>query len=395
MFLKSIIKDEKGLSLIEVAMVLLIAGILTVPMVDLYTIYKETEKTEVTKNNITDVRNAVNKFAVKEGRYPIPASVSAVQGDVGFGHEGSPNPPNCASATWATTDGICRTATSPDVLIGAVPFNTVGLEEEESIDYWGNRILYAVSLTQTSAGTYVENDGVTGGAITVMEMSSAGLVAAPEFRDAIFVSHGPEAVGAYTAQGNAAAPCNVPVVEAEDENCDLDEVFVLEENARGYVKGGDYYDDYTSALKSPGGTAWSQPAMATDIAWTGATRIGIGTTNPSVKLEAAGDITATGKVRADQLCGPGSTCFDPEMITGALTEMDCAKKSALGGVVTGLGAGIVSCSGAVDASGNPASSGVVEYRFDATYIQQKDCTTVGSGQPMIGIDATGEPICAP
>ncbi len=418
--INEIINDMRGVSLIELSLALIIIGVLVTPMLSSYNAYIAQEKEDVTEGNIRDVRNAVNKFAVERGRYPLPASFAAVSGDVGYGIEGNVAPALCSSGGWFASDGMCITAAPDEVLIGAVPFDSIGLEAKSSIDYWGGRILYAVTLSQTSAGTYVRDapPNTYTGKIEVRSLDNA--VATPpgvmlpvrdtftnniEYRDLVLISHGENGSGAYSMNGTPFAPCDMTLSEYEDENCNMDNIFVLDRHpsatpdrpaTRSYVTGGTYYDDYSDDMITVILGTWAPVASAVPDApvWTGGTRIGIGTTNPQVKVHVeGGDATATNKLRADQMCnGVGGDCFDPEMITGTLTAMDCNKKSSSGGAVTELVNSSVSCSAPADSSGNAVNGSPTPYYFDVTHVQHVSCPP---GQMMYGIDnSTGAPLCA-
>ena len=361
----------------------------------------------MSESNLNNVRNAINRFVLQHGRYPIPARLSSVQGDLNYGSEGTASPDLCTAANWFASSGMCLTPPPNEVLIGSVPFDNLGLDPDTSHDYWNNRILYAVTLSQTSAGTYVKEDGIAPfvGQIEVQALDNA--VAMPpgvlttvmqgpdiEYRDMVLVSHGENGSGAYSVDGRQALPCNAPGVEYEDENCDMDNVFVVYKHPAGttlerpslrsYVAGGTYYDDYTREQLFPQGGSWEPSALTPSGAvWTGGTFIGIGTSDPQVKIHVNGDVTATGKLRADNICANGSgNCFTPEVITGTLMAMDCNKKST-NSAMTGIQNQSVDC---IEASGGNA------YQFTPGQIQQIDCRL--SGQLMIGIDGTGAPVCA-
>ena len=160
------LKNQKGFSLIEVAILLMVIGIVVTPMVAMYNVEIAKNRVNETRASFADVKSAVNLYIAAHGRYPRPASLSAVEGDADYGEEvplAGPHPNcNAAMAAWFASDGYCKAA---GILIGAVPFDALGLDPEAGTDYWDNKIIYAVTTSQTDSGSFTQNPA--DGAITV------------------------------------------------------------------------------------------------------------------------------------------------------------------------------------------------------------------------------------
>src|SRR5262245_40435816 len=120
--IQSRFKDCRGLSLIEVCFGILIAGLLLLPLAKIYDIYRMNEVRSRSDGNIQVIQSALQKYALRNGRYPKPARRNLAPEAVGFGQEYAGAINNCAG-----NDTIpCRTAgfnaTNAPVLIGDVPY---------------------------------------------------------------------------------------------------------------------------------------------------------------------------------------------------------------------------------------------------------------------------------
>lgn len=145
-------RGSRGFSLVELAVVLAIVGLLLGSL--MYTLGAQVEQRnfEETRRRVDLAREALLTFAATRGRLPCPArsanttSPSTVAGDEVWEDTGV-----------ASTSGICRGDTVADayggsngaVVLGLLPARTLGLQNVDAagfaIDAWGNRLRYAVS----------------------------------------------------------------------------------------------------------------------------------------------------------------------------------------------------------------------------------------------------------
>lgn len=407
-------QNEKGFTLIEIAIWLIVIGLLVVPLIEAYKRQVATEEKSFHLGKFTEIRNKMTKFAVNNNRYPIPADMLAAPEDASFGIEavsGPPGPPIQPCTSWPTTTGVCRTTAGGSVFIGAVPTEALGLPEEAAFDLWGNKILYAVTQGQTV------DLSATAPEVNVMGMDDAGALAGPDQFDYVLLSHGKAGNGAYSSQGNLVSACNAAALEAE--NCDFDTTFIREDNttnpiggavakdfgggiATSYVAGADYYDDYNTAVSGIALDIWFQSLAATDTSVTLTERIGIGTEVPSEKVHVVGDVSALSILTAN-ICRNGGECFDPNLIAGISPDMNCGLNSIPGDEpILWLANSQVYCATPVDGSGNVINNGMpdggIEFEFPDSAVVgagngfgRIDCAD--SAQLMQGIDADGDPIC--
>lgn len=238
-------KVNAGFTLIEIAVVIMIIGLLVAGLAQAYTIYiKKTQfdKVEKTYDSVQDgLRDFISSdpnpsdaFVETEGRYPCPASPSAVPLSATHGAEFCPT----VTAGNCQNDVCVRTGTDGRlVFVGALPTKTMGVSSQVAIDPYGNRLTYAVTADLTVSGAL--SGGVTpAGAVTIDPTISGTPITDAHFA---IVTHGEDGAGSYTYEG-AQHPNACRVGENGDaENCDDDAVF--SELERSTAQNADFYDD--------------------------------------------------------------------------------------------------------------------------------------------------------
>ena len=386
--------SEKGFTLVEVAMLLVIAGLLVKPIIELYKLDIENKRLYENIGNFNTIEESINSYVVNQGRYPLPAGINLPPTDPNYGLEASGAIDDCTA--WPTTNGICSTGGANPVLIGMVPLKELGINDDFAHDFWGNRILYAV--TQSQATAYVPGNG---GITTRGYDDTRTIVDVNTDIDIILISHGQSAQGAYLPSGTQFSACPIAADGLDSENCNLDSVFVLRENMsvfpeQGSVSetaGAEFYDDVVSDQRSVPVDLWSGNIADPDFAVTTAARIGIGTSDPQAKMHAVGDLLVA-NIQSDQICEPGlANCFDPIIIAGSETQMDCSMNALSGSqAVVDVGNSQVYCAVPVDSSAaaNPLAGGRA-FAFPAASFTRVDCAD--TAQLMTGINASGDPIC--
>ena len=268
-------------------------------------------------------------------------------------------------------------------------------------DYWGHKILYAVTETQT--GLYVQNGGnITGQAIdstdTIVAFSGTPL-------DMVLVTHGETAAGAYSREGVAVFPCIGPTVFRDTENCNMDGTFLVYDNtdditidaitgfnestkATSLAVNAEFYDDYTAQQARVPADLWLENTTDNDFVLTLANRVGIGTENPDARVHVIGDVRAD-NLRTDRVCNDtGTNCFNPIIISGAEDYMDCSRNTLAGAEpVLRISNSRVQCASPIDVSGTVIDGDTFE--FPAAHFTR---TTCASGDLITGF-AAGAPVC--
>ena len=236
-------RTAKGFTLAELAVVLVIVGLLLGGlMVPLSTQMDNRYRSDTVKA-LADIREALIGFAIVNGRLPCPAQPDLSNTDSNAGVEAVTvpgGPCSCTAATAASNDGIakiggtaCDTAGATSGVNGVLPWATLGLPETDS---WGNRYTYRITTRfgQVSGGA-TNNYGctpsvipVTNAAFAICTTGNISILSASPGTTiasgipAIVVSHGKNGLGAWTTSGNQ------PLIAAGDEleNANGDTTFV-------------------------------------------------------------------------------------------------------------------------------------------------------------------------
>lgn len=328
---------QAGFSLVELAIVMIISSFLMVGFLGYYNKYKESEAKRHTEESIKTLNAAIKQFLVVNMRLPCPANPTDMPGDINFGREDCSG----ASITVATATGVDRDSDGVDdeVLIGMVPFrdlfddrDLVPLTLADSLDGWDNRYTYAVTRQLTSAITYNKERG----AINVVDEFNKSLQLPASQTHYVLISHGPNGVGAFSADGVQTEPCSAIVVPPstppaavtpnnERENCNGDFTFVS-----GLRRDGAFamYDDLTKAYMTQDTKLWkivgADMAANTNIGNV-AVNLGATTGAPQEKLHVMGNIQVNTTVARD-ICdsnGAAGTCMPVEVLSGSRLDMMC------------------------------------------------------------------------
>ncbi len=320
-------KNSKGFSLLEMAAVLMIAGLIITPAITLYHQNQIEEDWEQTEDNVDTVLSAIGGFRAVYGRYPCPAEMTAAPGDNEYGHESdcnaTPGDGNCV-------DGICESDSvllGQSVIKGSIPFKTLNILESQSYDKYNNRLTYAVTKDMASANSFT----LSGGGITVQDKVGNHLIDPPNTAHFIVISHGQNQSGGFTKSGLEKVACNDSSIE-EQENCDNDSAFISGEI-------DDVYDDRTDYFSAVNLSEWQRSEALgfeetihlknTDSIAVGAS----GTTNlnDASQTEVRSISSDSGGVRAElsfhleKICEYGATtdgeCFTPGLIAGQLSPV--------------------------------------------------------------------------
>ena len=202
---------ERGLSILFVAVVLLVAAAATLAFLALTRTTADVGRASATTATFAKAQAALEQFASTATRLPCPANPAIDTGD--------------AEPNAATTN-----CTYP---AGTIPWRTIGLRREDSLDAWGWKISYrvyagAAGLTQLGGASMVDCDTVeptpagttanglckpTHDTTEAQFLAGKGFTvsdfgAVPPATDVAYVliSHGPTGLGAYTTSGGQKQP---------------------------------------------------------------------------------------------------------------------------------------------------------------------------------------------
>jgi type II secretory pathway pseudopilin PulG len=223
-----------GFSIIELAMVILVGGIMIAAAGSMLISYLRALSVTTTQNRMQEIDNAIVHYVSINNSLPCAAALTDAQDSQTFGRQitdlptnyipptiGYPGaPPDCnlaignANAINGTTGVFSSTGTNGFIVIGAVPVRDLDLPDQDIADAWGDRFVYAVTAAVANPDGY----DPTQGSIKVTNNSG---VSQASINNALYVivSYGANRGGAYTISGaQGGVPC--PVAPAPGyQNC--------------------------------------------------------------------------------------------------------------------------------------------------------------------------------
>lgn len=316
------------MTLVDVAVSLMLIGIIMTPLLYAYTKYRKDQAMNRTSFNLSGIQQAISDFYFQNNRYPCPALITALPDSANYGSE------DCAGTNAAA-----------NIKVGSVPFKSLKLPASRSLDGWQSRITYVVTSAQTIAPM-----NPIGGAITVRQRNVTVVPGPPSTLSCLstlktwynanghvlLISHGPDMSGAYTAAGvqsQACPPGGPGVAPADAENCDYmtNATFLDDYCAAGDSPGSGYYDDIVTTWASAPQKIWT--ALPTDPVNDIHTKLNVGINSdvPAIEmLEVTGNIKAEsdpldpvnkpGHIHGTNICkADGTGCMAPATIAGAGT----------------------------------------------------------------------------
>ena len=314
---------DRGFTLVELSMVMIIAGTIMTMMMYALSMYNLRVAQEHTRTSLRQASAAMMEYARENGGvYPCPADPDLGPGDPQYGVSvGAPG--NCAGlVSNQGRDANLLNGTADDtVVIGSLPINSivpflddVDFSDSETVDGWGNKLTYAVTERLTSALTYDDRMGV----IDIVDEYDQSIIEPPQTAHLVIVSHGADGYGAHPLGGGGrrdncgtavVLPTPPPGVIFPDieqrENCDDNDVKFLS----GLRNETDdfYNDDILTFMINQTFSLWEYTDVATATN-TNAGSVGVGIEDPQERLHVDGDIRAR-SVLAQKVCSGQNTDF--------------------------------------------------------------------------------------
>lgn len=421
-------KNNGGFTLIEIAVSLMVMGLLIAPAIAAYNLYVEQQKIEHTKISLDRSSTAITAFLESYGRYPCPAPMDADVGDVEYGYEDcSATAPGIITAQSARVPALAN----PNVLIGSLPFRTLNLDQNDVRDGYYSRLTYAVTEDLTDSTAYAANLGGIG----VLSNAGGGDSAISPENAAHFLilSHGKNGYGAIIESGAPAGNC-ASGSALEQENCDYltdapaEAIFQITHKQNNF-------DDVVSYYMGRGVTPWQyQDGNTDDIHLRRGDTIVSGDTNLMTQdlsalaekihvrgvegNDADGTIRAqgnaggspptdyTGTIRVNNLCGEdasGDGCFSPEILYGGRLADGVTLETITGAMAPAvpsvsnngdpLNYGASGTTGGMACTNQEIMVGIKDGRPLCSRIAEFNCPTTPTQSFLKGVDSNGEIIC--
>ena len=184
-----------GFTLVEMAMVLLIITLLLAGLVPTITAQLDQQRTNETLKKMSDIRQALIGYAIRNGTLPCPARPQTPTG-------GSYSGIDAGASIGASCTGVDS--------YGVVPWATLGTSET---DGWGNRFSYRVTpdfADSIASATYggctpipvpaQASFGLCSAGDLTVKSASGGTIVASSI-PAIIISHGKNGIGAFNRLG--------------------------------------------------------------------------------------------------------------------------------------------------------------------------------------------------
>lgn len=258
------LSHTQGFTLIEISIVLVVIGLLlSGGLVALAPVLENAKRTE-TENTITKIEDALTLYAIQYGCLPCPANGALAAGAAGVGQASNTNltyTEECADQNGGS--GTCTDFAGANV----VPWVTLGLQEADVVDGWGNRINYDITANApvqneavcatpasdpyssgiyrcgvnfpTNPDTFLQVNDTAGAEITNLNQRAVYVI----------VSQGPDGDSARAAESGAARADPRPLALSQVENTDGDLIYVQDDPIG--LEDATYFDDIVRWKTAP------------------------------------------------------------------------------------------------------------------------------------------------
>jgi len=367
--------SEKGISLIEVAIALIVIGLMLIPLLKLYDLERTKRLRDTNIQKVETLNKAILNFARLNGRLPVPARLDRVESDDDYGKSAT-TANTCAALNAAGLK--CKTsgydtddsgAVADEIVVGFVPYKDLNLSIDDAIDVYGSKITYIASRQLLVPGSLPGANAQ--GAIRVLNQLNANYDGGPDLRvttpsgrliGALYmvISHGPDRRGAYLKSETTVEPClgggwdalncNPPTLAAmpslahyralQAYQSDNTTVLITAPADYSFTREGsaEHFDDTVRFVTTSADAFWTlnQNASREDIfsRENTSSNIGIGVTqvgpsnngNLAHRLYVNGNIATNSNVQTVRLCDKSTTlanaCFAVRNITAGPATFD-------------------------------------------------------------------------
>lgn len=219
-------KTQNGFTIVEIALVLIIGGIITASLSSALLTYFNQVQVDNTRQRMAAIQDAVETYLAINQRLPCPSPITIGVDGAGFGREADAVAGPGTSCSDAALAGVTNVGTGPNrIKMGSVPVRALNLPDDHIIDAFQGRFTYAVTANLATDGGY------TPGAGAIRTIDSGANVIADDI-EYIIISHGRDNSGALNLGDGGGAPpaimlpCPAAGTTLDAENCDnADNIF--------------------------------------------------------------------------------------------------------------------------------------------------------------------------
>jgi len=241
--------NNKGFSLMELAVIITILGLILAPFFNFLAQSHRKEQLITLEERNNRIVAAISAYVTENGRYPCPANYALSPTDADFGVEER----NIISGVCVSSGN--NVVSGSGILYGYLPVLTLKLPLEDAVNVYGWKYLYAVSENASTAvdGTgniTVEFDNNQDGTANGAGDSGTGMVASLGSLPFVVVDPGKDGKGSATLNGVVSGlvsdffGCTGASAANDIENCDQDNTFhSMDWRVMSDPNNTAYYDD--------------------------------------------------------------------------------------------------------------------------------------------------------
>ncbi len=137
------LKKHEAYTLVELTIVIVVIGVLAGIVMFGYRSFIKKTRVLQTKNKMQIIEAKMKEYLLTRGKLPCPAGIKIKVGGSGYGEEIFGSNGSC---NQDLAKGVYK---NKNVLLGGVPNKALGLSSKESLDAWGNKIIYVVDKPST------------------------------------------------------------------------------------------------------------------------------------------------------------------------------------------------------------------------------------------------------
>lgn len=225
--MRPVTPHSSGYTLLEIALVLAVLGVLLGGALSVYTQANDAQKFDATRERLTQIDQAMKRYFAINRYLPCAADGRVADTAANMGVEQAVN-----NGTAAAPNMGCTPPQGGAETLGIVPVRTLGLPPEYAYDAWGRRISYQLTSNLRHADNWL-NQSIDGD-IDVHKLDGSVLTDSTGGAAYVLVSHGRNGYYAYLADGTQMSIPGGYTGEDIDNGSGLDGRFTYSEKTASF-----------------------------------------------------------------------------------------------------------------------------------------------------------------